>query len=164
MPGPTSTDRELLDLAESLVPSGRGWEWNQALMEFGALRCTARKPACEDCPLQDACRARPEVTEALGKLPRGAKKGAGYRYEDTNRYYRGRVLAQLREDAAESGEGIDLRDLGRKVREGFTDDDVPWLHGVVESLERDGLAAVAEERAPYGSDGGESGGTRVGLP
>ena len=46
----------------------------------------------------------------------------------------------------------------------FTDDDVPWLHGVVESLERDGLAAVAEERAPYGSDGGESGGTRVGLP
>jgi A/G-specific adenine glycosylase len=130
-------------------------------MEFGALRCTARKPACEDCPLRAACRARPQVGEALAKLPRAARKQAGYRYEDTNRYYRGRVLAQLREDAAKSGEGVDLRDLGRRLREGFTDEDVPWLSGVVESLKKDGLA-VAEERAAYGSDG--DGQTRVRLP
>jgi A/G-specific adenine glycosylase len=163
VPGKTATERELLDLAAQLVPSGDGWKWNQALMEFGALRCTARKPACEDCPLQDACRARPEVKEALARLPRGAKKGPGYRYEDTNRYYRGRVLAQLREDASARGGGIDLRDLGRRVREGFNDEEVPWLYGVVESLESDGLA-VAEERAAYGSDGGERGETRVRLP
>jgi len=126
-------------------------------MKVGALRCTARKPACEDCPLQDACRARPEVREALAKLPRGAKTVAGYRYEDTNRYYRGRVLAQLREDASVRGGGIDLRDLGRRVREGFSDEDLPWLHGVVESLQRDGLAAGAEERAAYSADRDERG-------
>jgi hypothetical protein len=73
------------------------------------------------------------------------------------------VLAQLREDAAKSGEGVDLRDLGRRLREGFTDEDVPWLSGVVESLKKDGLA-VAEERAAYGSDGDGDGQTRVRLP
>jgi A/G-specific adenine glycosylase len=134
------------------------------LMEFGALRCTARKPACENCPLHDACRARPEVEEALAKLPRGAKKEPGYRYEETNRYYRGRVLAQLREDASARDEGIDLRDLGRRVREGFTDEDMPWLYGVVESLRKDGLAAVAEEVAAYVTDGDERAETRVRLP
>jgi hypothetical protein len=44
------------------------------------------------------------------------------------------MLAQLPEDVPASGEGIDLRDLGRRVREGFTDEDLPWLYGVVESL------------------------------
>jgi len=34
VPGPTAADRELLDLAAELVPSGGGWEWNQALMGF----------------------------------------------------------------------------------------------------------------------------------
>ena len=55
------------------------------------------------------------------------------------------------------GGGIDLRDLGRRVREGFSDEDLPWLHGVVESLQRDGLAAGAEERAAYSADRDERG-------
>jgi hypothetical protein len=103
------------------------------------------------------------VGEALVRLPRAARKEPGYRYEGTNRYYRGRVLAQLREDASASDEEIDLRDLGRRVCEGFTDEDVPWLYGVVESLRKDGLAAVPEERAAYGSDDAESGEARVKL-
>jgi hypothetical protein len=84
----------------------------------------------------------------VGEAAARCEKGAGYRYEGTNRYHRGRVLAQLREDASASDEEIDLRDLGRRVCEGFTDEDVPWLYGVVESLRNDGLATVAEERPP----------------
>jgi A/G-specific adenine glycosylase len=34
VPGPTATDREVLDVAARHVPSGGAWEWNQALMEF----------------------------------------------------------------------------------------------------------------------------------
>lgn len=37
-------------------------DWNQALMELGATICLPRQPACDDCPLRSACRAR-----ALGK-------------------------------------------------------------------------------------------------
>jgi hypothetical protein len=35
------------------------------------------------------------------------------------------VLAQLREDAAKCGEGVDIRELSRRVREGFTDEHLP---------------------------------------
>ena len=118
-------------------------------MEFGALRCTARKPRCEACPLGATCSARQKIGGALAGLSRGAKKEPGYRYEDSNRYYRGRVLARLR-DASE--EGVELRSLGAEVREGFTDEDAPWIYGVVRSLEKDGLAAISEKR-PTGAAG-----------
>jgi A/G-specific adenine glycosylase len=55
--------RELWSLAESLVPARRPGEWNQALMELGAVVCVPRAPRCEACPLARDCRAR-----ALGRV------------------------------------------------------------------------------------------------
>ena len=54
--------KRLWALAESLLPraGGRGGgpgEWNQALMELGALVCTPRAPRCEACPLRARCLA-----------------------------------------------------------------------------------------------------------
>jgi len=43
------------EVADGLVPRGRGWLWNQALMEIGAVVCTARAPACHRCPLARSC-------------------------------------------------------------------------------------------------------------
>ena len=120
-----------------------------SMMEFGALHCTARKPHCEACPLGATCSARQKIVDALAGLPRGTKKESGYRYEDSNRYYGGRVLARLR-DASE--EGIELRSLGAKVHEGVTDEDVPWIYGVVRSLEKDGLAIISEKRLADAAD------------
>jgi A/G-specific adenine glycosylase len=44
--------------AESLLPARRVGEFNQALMELGALVCTPRQPRCDTCPLADCCAAR----------------------------------------------------------------------------------------------------------
>ena len=46
-------------------------------------------------------------------------------------------------------EGVSLRELGERVREGFGDADLPWLRSVVESLGKDGLAEISadEERS-----------------
>ena len=46
-------------LAESLIPKSRerAWRFNQALMELGALVCTARKPKCAECPIKSDCLA-----------------------------------------------------------------------------------------------------------
>jgi A/G-specific adenine glycosylase len=47
----------LWDTAEALTPK-RGktaWAFNQAIMELGALICTARVARCGDCPVQTAC-------------------------------------------------------------------------------------------------------------
>jgi A/G-specific adenine glycosylase len=43
--------RPAQELADSLVPPGRGREWNLAVMDFGSLVCTARAPGCASCAL-----------------------------------------------------------------------------------------------------------------
>ena len=160
VPRPVVAEGELLRLAKALVPRGQGWEWGQSVIEFGAVQCTARKPLCESCPLSGLCAARPTIWGLISTLPLAAK--ASQKYEGSNRYYRGRVLARLR-DAPK--EGVALLELGEGLREGFSKTDLPWLTGVVQSLERDGLVkvssgrelpqAVAEERASYGIDNSE---------
>ena len=49
---------ELWRLASALVPKNgnRAWKFNQAMMELGALVCTARAPKCQDCPVSNHCR------------------------------------------------------------------------------------------------------------
>ncbi len=172
VPEPAAKETQLLSTAETLVPSGHGWKWGQSVIEFGALHCKARKPLCESCPLSDLCVARPAIRTSLADLPRGGR--VAVRYEESNRYYRGRVLAVLREAPEE---GIPLREPGEGLREGFSEEELPWLYGVVESLQKDGLArlwfakddplTVAEERAAYGADrprGSTQVPVRVSLP
>jgi A/G-specific adenine glycosylase len=52
-------DRALWDLAGTLVPPGRGYDFNQALMDFGATWCTPRRPRCSSCPLRRLCASFP---------------------------------------------------------------------------------------------------------
>lgn len=72
-----------------------------------------------------------------------------------------RVLPPERPLLREAPEaGVPLSELGESLRDGFGEEDLPWLRGVVESLEKDALVristtedwprAVAEERAAYG--------------
>jgi A/G-specific adenine glycosylase len=146
-PKPTVNDLELTKIAAEAMPSGDGWRWNQALIEFGALQCTARKPACIVCPLQAECLAFPAIQTAIAQLPVGTRlKNEGV-FAGSNRFYRGRVIAALR-DPDRAG-GLPIPKLGPLVRENFTDADEPWLYELVRGLERDGLAEVAEERAGY---------------
>ena len=52
-------DRPLWALAETLIPKGKAYDWNQALMDFGATWCTARKPLCLPCPMRGFCKSYP---------------------------------------------------------------------------------------------------------
>ena len=51
-------DARLRRLAAAIVPKDgkRAWRFNQAMMELGALVCTARRPKCGECPVQQGCR------------------------------------------------------------------------------------------------------------
>lgn len=46
---------ELWLLSEKLIPRGKGYDFNQALMDFGAMVCTARNPVCLLCPMRNIC-------------------------------------------------------------------------------------------------------------
>ncbi|HXL95836.1 MAG TPA: A/G-specific adenine glycosylase [Streptosporangiaceae bacterium] len=87
-------------LATSLLPSDPAVaaRWSVAVMELGALVCTAAtSPACEACPLAGQC-----AWLAAGR-PAGAGKRPAQRYEGTDRQCRGRVLAVLRSSLAPVG-------------------------------------------------------------
>jgi A/G-specific adenine glycosylase len=74
--------------ADALLPTGRAADWNQAMMELGATVCSARAPACEACPAA-TCRSRGRVAVVAP-----ARRQAP-RFEETDRYVRGRVVAAL---------------------------------------------------------------------
>jgi A/G-specific adenine glycosylase len=56
-------------LAASLIPKGRARDFNQALMEFGALICLPRAPRCPECPLREGCAALAAGTVQMRPAP-----------------------------------------------------------------------------------------------
>jgi len=79
--GAGNTEQDVWALAETLVPKQgkRAWEFNQALMELGALICPARKPKCPECPVRLECRLG---SKQGGGKQREQRKDAGERGKD----------------------------------------------------------------------------------
>lgn len=50
-------EKKLWQLAEWVIPKGKGYIFNQAMMDFGAMVCTARKPLCLTCCMGSFCRS-----------------------------------------------------------------------------------------------------------
>jgi A/G-specific adenine glycosylase len=92
LPGPALTVAETR-LAESLLPAepARAARWSVAVMELGALVCTAAAPRCGDCPVAAGCAWHQAGRPAAAIRPRGQS------YQGTDRQCRGRLLAVLRE-------------------------------------------------------------------
>jgi A/G-specific adenine glycosylase len=66
-PGAPQVQRRLWALAESLLPDARLADYTQALMDLGATVCTARKPACTQCPIAVDCAAHAQ--DAVARYP-----------------------------------------------------------------------------------------------
>jgi A/G-specific adenine glycosylase len=110
----TNARRVFARLGRALsAPPGRAAAFNQATMELGATVCTARAPRCGACPLRGGC---------AGPEPAVRRAVARERFEDSNRWVRGRVVAALA-----AGEGLPdgiaperlERALGGLVRDGL---------------------------------------------
>ena len=86
--------REAQTLADELVPTGRGWWWNQAMLDLGALVCTKRSPRCADCPVRVTCEWRGEgLDPAIGSAGVGVVQS---RFAGSDRQGRGRLVDALR--------------------------------------------------------------------
>jgi A/G-specific adenine glycosylase len=148
--------RAIEAFARAVLPPKRAYDWNQALMDLGATICTARAPACGSCPLALACVGRPLLADTGARLPRAAERRERYvvtpPFEQTTRYYRGRIVDRLRDLGP--GESLSLDDIGRTLRPDFGPQHLAWVADLVEGLRRDGLAATTD-----GPDG-----LRVTLP
>ncbi|WP_104086938.1 A/G-specific adenine glycosylase [Arthrobacter sp. GMC3] len=156
LPAPALTAAEM-KLAAELLPAdpAESVEWNAAVMELGALICTARSPKCELCPVQDKCAwiaaGQPEPTY----IPKGQP------WAGTDRQVRGAVMAVLRAadapihaDLLWTPEGelkaaqplahpAEVRSALRKLHDLNTH--APQLERALAGLVTDGLACLADD-------------------
>lgn len=74
-PGKSSVLAQLWEIAERLTPDHRVSDYNQAMMDLGALLCTRSKPDCKQCPFETDCTALASGTPERfpGKKPRKVK-------------------------------------------------------------------------------------------
>jgi A/G-specific adenine glycosylase len=117
---PTRTEREA---ALAIVPLDEPARHSVAVMELGALVCTARSPQCGACPISDRC-----AWLAAGR-PEGASARRPQTYAGTDRQVRGRLLAVLRESV----------DLIPKAALDVVWDDTPQRERSLAGLVEDGL-------------------------
>ncbi len=73
-------EKQIESIARQLLPSGKSWEWHQALMDYGALALPALRNSAIHCA--------PALTHKKS-IP----------FKDSNRFYRGRIIDRLREAA-----------------------------------------------------------------
>jgi A/G-specific adenine glycosylase len=112
----------LAERARQWLPRGRAADFNQAMMELGATVCAPRAARCGECPLARDCASR-----GAPAVPRAGRR-VRERFEDTDRWARGRVVAALL-----AGEALPQA-LGGERRE-----------RVLAGLERDGLVRRAAD-------------------
>lgn len=90
---PPSRGRDL-DAMSALLPEDKrqAAAFNAAIMELGALVCTARKPDCDACPIRNACAWR----SAGYPAHTGTRKAVQKKFEGSDRQVRGLIMAELR--------------------------------------------------------------------
>jgi len=151
---PRLTNDQRLTFAEQVLPDGKAYDWNQALMDLGATICTSANPQCSRCPLQDVCKTYAEMSQyslfpsgtVIRQLRKVAEKKEAYQnqpFTSTNRYFRGRIVDHL--CSLPEGQRVPLTLLGPKIKQEFQEEDLLWLQQLVEKLAKDGLVDFAEE-------------------
>jgi A/G-specific adenine glycosylase len=98
---PTATTAAERRTATALLPEAddTAATWAVAVMELGALVCTARTPRCGGCPVAAMCAWR-----LAGSPPYDGPPRRGQSYAGTDRQVRGKLLAVLREAHGEVGQ------------------------------------------------------------
>lgn len=127
IPLPRDASRSALErAARALLPAVNARDHNLALMDLGALVCTARAPGCDRCPLAAACawrRAGCPPSPGLARRPQPP-------FEHTARFARGRLVDRLRLGPAARAELEAVLPARHRTR----------LDEYLAGLERDGLA------------------------
>lgn len=127
-----SVNRAERDLGAAILPLDppTAATWSVAVMELGALVCTAERPRCPACPVRDRCAWQAAGAPAYDGPPRPVQGYAG-----TDRQCRGRLLAVLR-DAPGAVERTQLDAVW---------DDIPQRERALASLLADGLVVTTAE-------------------
>ena len=146
---PPALVRAERERAEALLPEadGEAAAWSVAVMELGALVCTAREPRCDDCPWREEC-----AWLAAGTPPdEHAERRRRQAWRGTDRQARGLIMARLRgtdTGATLSAETLLTAGAGAGAREGrAADHEQPGR--ALASLLADGLIATDDDGTTF---------------
>lgn len=64
----------LWSIARENLPKGKAGDFNQALMDLGAMICLPKTPRCSTCPLKDICKAHANRTQEKRPVKKPRKK------------------------------------------------------------------------------------------
>lgn len=120
------TPKQAQAAADSALPVGQSWAWNQCLMDLGAVLCRPTSPRCECCPLAVRCAWRGSGDDpALGSAGVSTRQP---RFDGSDRQARGKLLKALADGPVryERLTGVMECDAARAER-------------LADDLERDGL-------------------------
>ena len=128
-------------VAADILPTGKAYDWNQALMDLGATVCAGVRPRCGACPVATTCVSRAVMIPARIRLSMQHERS----HRGTPlRLYRGRVIEALRN--AHPRRSVSASRLGRSILPHFTEGDRQVFHRLLRGLERDGLVDVRRNR------------------
>jgi A/G-specific adenine glycosylase len=103
-------------------------------------RLRGERAASEDRP---QARRVAESGVPYGAMQRPKRQAATIPFEQTSRYFRGRIVDALRE--LPPGAMLSLAALGPRIKPDYSDADLPWLRMLARGLARDGLARLDDE-------------------
>jgi A/G-specific adenine glycosylase len=127
------SDRDAWTIAARVLPNTKVFQWNQSLMDIGALFCTARSPKCGLCPLSKFCMSAASPSFLLPvKKKRSSEPGFN---GIPRRLYRGRILKLLH--AGPMSED----DIAQRLWSEFGDGETEWLRHVLGQMEKSSLIA-----------------------
>ncbi len=70
----TAPKSRLWAWASRVIPPGNAYDINQAMMDFGAMVCTAKRPKCPTCALRTVCSAYPYETPRVAPRVRSHRR------------------------------------------------------------------------------------------
>jgi A/G-specific adenine glycosylase len=124
-------ENDAWNAAELLLPKKNFVDWNQALMDFGAMMCTARNPHCSECPVSRLCASA--FSPVFLQPAKNTKKTEPTWKGIPRRLYRGKILKMLHHHALSPAEAA------AALWEHPAQWDVEWITALMHSMQRDGL-------------------------
>ncbi len=117
--------------AEKFLPKNDAYTWNQALMDLGAMVCTARQPHCSECPISSQCKSAfsPGFLKKESRRKKTEPRWRGI----PRRVYRGKILKLLHDHH------YTLDQLGQMLWKNFSEHDSEWLEKTLETLKNEGF-------------------------
>ncbi len=144
---------DYFSLADEMLPAGQADPWNQGIMDLGAMVCIATSPKCEMCPISNYCESNQKAQahgwenyaawlKSLPKKPRGIKKTV--RFEDTDRFFRGRIMDLLRADS------YDVTQLAKKLEDEYGLIDNKRFQKLISGLVTEEMISIHADRVQLG--------------